>query len=83
MSEALPIPDLEGHPLTVREYQALLPERIELIGGYLLGPAEDHDQRLKLLAALLKNEGLLIVIRLVPYETWQEALRLAYKRGGA
>lgn len=75
MPEMLPMPALDGNPLTLEEYQTLTPERVELLEGYLLGTAEDHEPRLRLMAALLKNEGLLNVVRLAPRRLWEEALK--------
>ncbi|GJL52633.1 MAG: hypothetical protein NPIRA01_38600 [Nitrospirales bacterium] len=71
----LPIPDLEGRPLTKAEYYALTPEKLELFEGYLITDADDEGLRKKLLLALFLNEGLLNVVKLAPREKWEEALR--------
>ncbi len=70
-----PIPELEGRPLTREEYYALTPEKLELLHGYLISDADDEGLRKKLLLALFLNEGLLNVVKLVPREKWEEALR--------
>ena len=71
----LPIPDLEGRPLTREEYYALTPEKLELLNGYLISDTDDEGLRKKLLLALFLNEGLLNVVKLAPREKLEEALR--------
>ena len=80
MAEAslTPVPDLEGRRLTSDEYYSLIPERLELLEGYVCSGAEDHRPRLDLLRALMLNEGLLSVVRLAPPDRWRQALRQAY-----
>ncbi|MFQ5794087.1 MAG: hypothetical protein ACE5JP_03445 [Candidatus Bipolaricaulia bacterium] len=78
MGFELPVPGMDPQSLTSEEYHALTPEKLELYEGYLLDPPEMHEGRRKLLAALLKNEGLISVVRLVPPERWREALQQAY-----
>ena len=77
MADEFSIPELQGRPLTLDEYHGLSPEKLELLDGYLLGPAA-HEAQHKLLAALLKNEGLMHVIMLAPAQSWMQALRLVY-----
>ncbi|GJL53090.1 MAG: hypothetical protein NPIRA02_02220 [Nitrospirales bacterium] len=72
----LPVPNLEGRPLTKDEYYALTPEKLELLNGYLISDVDVEGLRKKLLLALFLNEGLLNVVKLVPREKWEEALRL-------
>ena len=45
-SDSVPAPDLEGRRLTREEYDALTPERLELLDGFLCGGPEDHKDRL-------------------------------------
>lgn len=78
MSPKLPVPDLDPQALTGDEYFALTPEKLELWEGYLIEPRERSEARRRLLAALLKNEGRISVVRLAPSERWQEALRQAF-----
>ena len=62
--------------MTLDEYHLLTPERIELYEGYLFGPVFHHEPRRMFLQALMKNEGLLNVVKLAPPELWQEGLNL-------
>jgi hypothetical protein len=73
-----PVPDLGPKPISMDEYYAFTPEKIELLEGFLLYGPEDHEGRRDLLQLLLKNEGLQESVRLAPLELWQEALRRAY-----
>ena len=76
-----PVPDLEPRRITLAEYQAFTPEKLELLGGYLIAPPEYPEyaeQRRDLLALLLVNEGLLQAVRLAPPERWRAALRQVY-----
>ncbi|HJU05886.1 MAG TPA: hypothetical protein VJ692_12115 [Nitrospiraceae bacterium] len=77
-ADSAPVPDLEGRRLTREEYDALTPERLELLDGFLCGGQEDHDDRMSLLKALAINEGLLTLVRLAPPGKWHEALRRTY-----
>lgn len=74
----LPLPGLEGRPITLDEYHALTPEKLELISGYLIAPANWREERRRLLAALLINLGLVDAVRLAPESLWREALERAY-----
>ncbi|MGH2355964.1 MAG: hypothetical protein ACRDI2_24030 [Chloroflexota bacterium] len=76
-----PVPDLEPRRITMDQYQALTPEKLELWQGYLIGPPDSPDsaeQRRNLLSLLLVNEGLLQAIRLAPPERWRDAVRRVY-----
>ena len=76
-----PVADMEGRKITMEQYQELTPEKLELLGGYLIAPPdypEFAEQRLDLLSLLLVNEGLLRAVRLAPPERWRDALRQVY-----
>ncbi|MBA2446761.1 MAG: hypothetical protein H0V51_01910 [Chloroflexi bacterium] len=73
-----PAPDLEPRAITMDQYHALTPEKLELWGGYLIDPPEYVEQRRNLLLLLLVNEGLLEAVRLAPPEQWRAALREVY-----
>lgn len=73
-----PIPDLEPRAITMEEYYAYAPEKVELIQGYLFLPGEYPEPRLKLLRLLLVNVGLLAAVRLLPEQQWREALERVY-----
>ena len=70
----LPAPELEPRPITFDEYRALTPEKLELFSGYLIAPQDSPDERLRLLALLLVNVGLLEAVKLAPEARWREAL---------
>ncbi|HIE50757.1 MAG TPA: hypothetical protein EYP85_03280 [Armatimonadetes bacterium] len=74
----LPVPDLEPQPITFEEFMELVPEKFELVSGYLFDPPHNHKWRERLLAILLTNEGLLRTVRLAPLARWQEALKQVY-----
>lgn len=74
----LPNPELKPAPITYEEYKTLTPEKFELSQGYLFGPPDQHEARLKLLSILLKNEGLEQAVKLAPLKRWQEALQKTY-----
>jgi hypothetical protein len=73
-----PTPDLERRPITLEEYLALTPEKLELLGGYLISGPDYPEERRNLLLLLLVNEGLLQAVRLAPPERWRAALRQVY-----
>jgi hypothetical protein len=62
---------LAGRSSTLEEYYDLDEVRIELLDGYI----GDSDMRIKLLRALIVNEGLISTVRLAPPQVWREALR--------
>lgn len=72
------VPGLEPRAITIEEYYAYAPEKIELLGGYLFLPAEYPEPRRQLLQLLLVNLGLLEAVRLVPEDRWREALERVY-----
>jgi len=73
-----PEPRLQPRPITLAEYEAFTPEKLELWEGYLILPGDYHDERRNLLLLLLVNEGLEAAVRLAPAELWREALRNVY-----
>lgn len=84
MSESdavLPEADLEPRSITFDEYQALTPEKLELISGYLIAPRDAPEERRRLLSLLLVNLGLVEAVKLAPEARWREALERAYGRG--
>lgn len=76
-----PRPDLDGRPITMDQYQALTPEKLELWGGYLIAPPEYPEERRNLLLLLLVNEGLREAVRLAPPDRWRAALKQVYGEG--
>ena len=73
-----PTPDLERRPITMDEYYAFTPEKLELLSGYLISGPDYPEERRNLLLLLLVNEGLLEAVRLAPPERWRAALRQVY-----
>ena len=73
-----PVPDLEPRSITLDQYHAFTPEKLELWQGYLIDPPGYVEQRRNLLLLLLVNEGLLEAVRLAPPERWRAALRQVY-----
>ncbi|MBI4513846.1 MAG: hypothetical protein HY702_07020 [Gemmatimonadetes bacterium] len=76
--EDLPIPDLDPRPITLKEYSAHTPEKLELLSGYLIDPPGRSQARRSLLALLLVNAGLLEAVKLAPEDRWREALDGVY-----
>lgn len=74
-----PVPGLRPRRINIDQYHSLAPEKIELLEGYLIRGARDHQARRDLLLLLLVNEGLQAAVRLAPAELWQEALRSVYQ----
>ncbi len=74
----LPVPELESRPITFDQYQALTPEKLELLSGYLIAPADSPEERHRLLALLLVNLGLVEAVKLAPEARWREALDRTY-----
>ncbi len=73
-----PVPGLEPRRITMAEYEAFTPEKLELWEGYLIDPPGYPDQRRDLLLLLLVNQGLLDAVRLAPADQWHAALRQVY-----
>lgn len=74
----MPTPGLEPRKITMDEYHALTPEKLELWEGCLILPREYPEERRNLLLLLLVNEGLVEAVRLAPAEHWRSALRQVY-----
>jgi hypothetical protein len=73
-----PVPSLEARPITLEQYEAFTPEKLELWQGYLISPPDYPEERRSLLLLLLVNEGLLEAVRLAPPDQWRAALRQVY-----
>jgi hypothetical protein len=65
-------------PLTLEQYTALIPEKLEIVEGYLIDGPGDSEARQKLLAALLVNCGLDQAVELVDPFFWYDALDRMY-----
>jgi len=76
--EESPIPDVNARAITLDEYDAHVPEKVELVRGYLISSADDPEARRRLLRLLLVNAGLIAAVALAPEERWREALRQVY-----
>ncbi len=77
-NENLPVPDLDPRPITLEQYLALTPEKLELVSGFLIDGPEWPEPRDQLLALLLVNCGLVEVVKRAPRARWLEALDRAY-----
>lgn len=75
---ARPLPAMTPQPITMDQYEALIPEKLELWEGYLIRGANDHAARRNLLLLLLMNEGLDATVGLAPADSWREALQRVY-----
>ncbi len=81
MEGTWPVPDVLPAPITYEQFLELVPEKFELVDGYLFDPPYRHSTRERLLALLLTNEGLARAVRLAPPERWREALEQVYGTG--
>lgn len=54
----LPEPRPWERPITLEEYEAFVPDRIDLVEGYLVDGPDAPERRLALLALLVANCGL-------------------------
>lgn len=70
----LPVPELEPRPISLDEYRAFTPEKLELFCGYLIAPSDEPEERHRLLALLLVNLGLIEAVELAPEACWRDAL---------
>ena len=73
-----PLAALTPQPITMDQYEAFIPEKLELWEGYLIRGADDHAARRDLLLLLLTNEGLEATVRLAPADRWRAALQRVY-----
>jgi hypothetical protein len=80
-SYELPVPELEAQPITSDDYRNCTPEKLELVSGFLVSKPEDNYWRDRLLSLLLRNQGLLKVVRMAPKELWEQALFQVYGNG--
>jgi len=76
--EELPVAGVDPRGITLDEYMACTPEKLELISGYLIDGPETPDARRRLLALLLVNAGLVEAVKLAPRARWLGALERAY-----
>lgn len=74
----MPKPDLEPQPIAYRDFLELVPEKFEWMDGYLFDSPYSHQERRRLLAILLVNEGLIRTVQLASRERWLEALKQVY-----
>jgi hypothetical protein len=74
----LPVPALEPRHISLDDYQAFTPEKLELLRGYLIAPPDEPEERRRLLAVLLVNLGLVEAVKLAPEARWREALDRAF-----
>src|SRR5438067_8203990 len=44
LAEELPVPELKPRAITLEEYHADAPEKVELLKGYLISPADDPQE---------------------------------------
>ncbi len=70
----LPHPRRWPEPITLEQYTAFTPEKLELVKGYLIAGPDDTQDRLNLLALLLANCGLEEAVNLASPEDWRDAL---------
>ena len=77
----LPVPDVEPTPIGFDQFLEFVPEKFELVDGYLFDGAHDHTRRMRLLALLLTNEGLARVLQLALEEKWRAAMRWVFGKG--
>ena len=62
-------------PITDTQYQQFIPQKFELVSGYLFDGPISHQERINLLALLMTNEGLTRVLLLAPEEKWRAAMK--------
>ena len=74
----LPQPRRWPEPITLEQYIAFTPEKLELVSGYLIDGPESPEERIALLALLLRNCGLEAAAMLSSVEDWREAGERAF-----
>ena len=77
----LPEPGVAPAPITEAQYQQFIPQRFELVGGYLFDGPINHQERINLLALLMTNEGLTRVLLLAPEAQWRAAMKQLFGTG--
>ncbi len=70
----LPRPRWWPEPITLEQYIAFTPEKLELVRGYLIEGPDTTEERLQLLALLLTNCGLEAAVALASKDDWREAI---------
>jgi hypothetical protein len=65
-------------PITIEQYRAFTPEKLELVDGFLIDGPESKQARLELLALLLTNCGLEDAVTLAPLEQWRDAMERSH-----
>ncbi len=74
----LPHPRRWPEPITLEQYAAFTPDKLELVRGYLISGPEDPEERLHLLALLLANCGLEEAVKLARPEDWRDAVERSW-----
>ncbi len=74
----LPTPRWWPEPITLEQYRAFTPEKLELDRGYLISGPDTPEPRLDLLALLLTNCGLEQAVQLAGKDDWREALERSF-----
>lgn len=76
----VPLPEVRPwpRPITVEEYRAYAPEKLELVDGYLMGGPDGQDRRLELLALLLANCGLEAAVFMAHADHVREAVERSH-----
>lgn len=72
-----PEPRWWAEPITPEEFDAFAPKKLELIEGNIMATEEE---RLKLLALLLKNCGVQEAAFLTPEDDWRESTEHAFSK---
>lgn len=69
-----PEPRWWPEPITIEQYLAFAPPKLELVAGYLIDGPDRDEARRNLLALLLRNCGLETAVQLAHADHWREAL---------
>lgn len=80
-SAQLPEPNVMPAPITDTQYHQFVPQKTELVGGYLFDGPINHQERINMLALLMTNEGLTRVLLLAPEDKWRAAMRQLFGKG--
>ena len=65
-------PSLEGHELDLDDFERYTPEKLEYYNDHMFG---DKMVSMQLLNLLMYHLGVKEVVKLVPKEVWEEALK--------